>query len=61
MKARIEFIDDIEDGKDIDNDKLMELLKKAPKRKIDGELFILQGDTAYSIDEIKQKTRGIRL
>lgn len=23
MKARIEFIDDIEDGKDIDNDKLI--------------------------------------
>lgn len=52
-KAKVLFLDDTLTDEKIDNDKLMELFAKAPKRTYDGECVILHGGT-YSVDEMKR-------
>lgn len=53
MSNSILFIDDINTGKEIDHDKLMELFSKAPQRQPYEKIIILSGQT-YSIDETKR-------
>ena len=52
MSVKTMFVDDIKSGEEINHDKLMELLSKAPKREFGGRLVILQGGT-YSTEEMK--------
>lgn len=52
-KATCLFLDDTLTDEKIDNDKLMELFAKAPKRTYSDECVILHGGT-YSVDEMKR-------
>ncbi len=50
--TEILLMDDMTTDKEINHDKLMQMLSKAPKRSFDNEFVILHGGT-YSADELK--------